>query len=147
MTPQFTFLVSTNSHGRTKDSRKKVRSHVMHNYRRNQVLQRLEAPSGNDLNIHLAPGSQPDKRTQRRCSKTPDLICVNCARIKGAPFLSGISHSQRSIPRLNRNSGEHMDLFNALPVSVTRGTYLVFNHSKYSLEGIFLTSKDIEMLP
>jgi hypothetical protein len=136
VTPQFTFLVSTDGNGRTKDSRKKVRSHVMHNFRKNQVLERVEASSSrSDLNIHLTPGSEPEKRTQRRRSKTPELICINCGRVNGNSVLSGISESQGSIPCLNRSSGEHMDLFNALPVSITKGTYLLFNHSKHDFHG------------
>lgn len=59
------------------------------------------------------------------------LICSTCGHVK-TNSVSSIyqTQSQEAVHSLNILPGAHMDPFNAVPVNVTQGTYLILNHSE-----------------
>ena len=135
--PQLTFVVTTNRHQRTADSRKTVRSHVMQNYRRNQILQNLKTSPPQHVNL---PRSLPrtavksSSRTQNVASGGDDSICLNCGGLKTRNFDSSpISFESRELQShlTNVSSNGHIDPFGALPVNTVRGSYLLFSHGNY----------------
>jgi hypothetical protein len=136
--PQLTFVVTTNRHQRTADSRKTVRSHVMQNYRRNQILQNLKTSPLQHVNppqsLPRTAAVKSSSRTQNVAPGGDDSICLNCGGLKTRNFDASLtSFESRALQShlTNVSSNGHIDPFSALPVNTVRGSYLLFNHGNY----------------
>lgn len=134
---QLTFVVSTNRHQRTDDSRRTVRSHVMQNYRRSKILQNAKASSFQRTN-----SSQPlprtaaewDGETQTLRRGSEDSVCPNCGGLKtgNLNFPNSLFKFQELSSHLtNVSSNGHIDPFGALPVNAVQGSQLLLNHGNY----------------
>lgn len=133
---QLTFIVSTkNSHVHTKDVRKKVRSHVMSNYRRSHVLERAKITPPGDA-IPAQPLSKESTKLHTDLSQniSPYMFHSTCQRCGGLKASSSTPthvplQSKRSLPHLvNSLSAASIDPFRALPVNTIPPSYLVLDH-------------------
>jgi hypothetical protein len=121
--------------------RKKVRSHVMRNFRRDQIMENIKLSSLQDtvssqpsLNSAAIPNNGPSKSTAPYLN---NMICLNCGGLKArSPISTGFPMSRQvEISGLNKPvSTENMDTFNVLPINTIRSSYLLFDHCKHSLK-------------
>jgi hypothetical protein len=121
--------------------RKKVRSHVMVNFRRDQIMEHIKLSSLQDavssqswLNSAPTPNNGP---SQSIAPCVNDLVCPNCGGMKASsPIAMGFPSSrQTEMSGLNKPvSSENMDAFNVLPINTIRSSYLLFDHCKHSLK-------------